>query len=332
MGKQSRTIDPKGGFKMKRVIVGAVGVFMIFMLGAGAAGAADWPKKPIQILIPWPAANDPTTMVATAMAPLMSEDLGVPVKVVNKPGGGAVLATKELADSRPDGYTLGLISIGPMITQVIRGKTPYKNEDLQPLGLIWSSPFTMACRADAPYNNLEELAEYGKTHDLRLAHWGLGAVPTLIAMNVGKIGGFKWKETAYKDLTPLLVIKGDADVITYSTPGLKDYLESGKMKLLACMLPDRLPDYPDVPTVKEQGFGEAFSIWFGAFIPAKTPAEIAEQLRCSFFKAMENPKVQDIISKVGVVPHPSSPAETRARMDMELKEFGQIMRDVGVIE
>jgi tripartite-type tricarboxylate transporter receptor subunit TctC len=317
---------------MKRAVIATTVIVFAIAMSSGLAGAADWPKRPIQILIPWPAANDPSTMVANAMAPLMSEDLGVPVKVVNKPGGGAVLATKELADSRPDGYTLGLISIGPMITQVIRGKTPYNNEDLHPLGLVWSSPFTMACRAEAPYDNLKELAEYGKNHDLKLAHWGLGAVPTLIAMNVGKIGGFKWKETAYKELNPLLVIKEDADVITYSTPGLVDYLEAGKMKILACMLPERLPDYPDVPTVKEQGFGEAFSIWFGAFVPAKTPEEIVDRLGKAFFKAMEDPQVQEIIPKVGVVPHPTSSAEARARMDLELKEFDQIMRDVGVIQ
>jgi tripartite-type tricarboxylate transporter receptor subunit TctC len=229
---------------MKNKIASLVLVVMFFALALPGICLAAWPKKPVMIMIPWPAGNDPSTMVASAMAPLMSDELGVPVKVVNKPGGGAVLATNELRNSRPDGYTMGLISIGPMITQVLREKTPYKNEDLKPLGLVWSSPFTLACRADAPYNNLAELAEYGKTHDLKLAHWGLGAVPTLIAMNAAKIGGFQWQETAYKELNPLLVVKGDADVITFSLPGIRDYVESGKMKILACMLPDRLADYP----------------------------------------------------------------------------------------
>jgi tripartite-type tricarboxylate transporter receptor subunit TctC len=190
----------------------------------------------------------------------------------------------------------------------------------------------MACRADAPYNDLKELAEYGKTHDLRLAHWGLGTVPTLIAMNAAKIGGFKWKETAYKDLNPLLVVKGDADVITYSTPGLQDYVESGKMKLLACMLPDRLPQYPDVPTVKEQGFGDPYSIWFGAFVPAKTVDSTAERLSEAFFKAMADPEVQDVIKKSGVISHPTGPKEARAQMDSELENFGKIMKELGIIK
>lgn len=301
-------------------------------LAAAVPGLAAWPKKPVKIMIPWPAGNDPSTMVATAMAPEMSKKLGVPVKVVNKPGGGAVLATNELRNSRPDGYTLGLISIGPMITQVLRGKTPYKNQDLRPLGLIWSSPFTLAARADAPYNTLAELSAYGKDHDLRLAHWGLGAVPTLIAMNAAKIGGFQWKETAYKKLNPLLVVKGDADVITFSTPALRDYVEAGKMKLLACMLPDRLPQYPDVPTVSEAGYGDAYSIWFGAFVPAKTPDPVVEKLSTTFFDVMAMPKIQTVIENVGVIPHPTGPEAARKQMDSELENFGAIMKDLGIIQ
>ena len=298
----------------------------------GGSAFAAWPEKPIQILIPWPATNDPSTLVANAIAPVMSRDLGVPVKVVNKPGGGAVLATAELAGSRPDGYTIGLISIGPMITQGLRGKTPYKNQDLRPLGLVWSSPFTLAARADAPYDNLAELAKYAKSNDLRLAHWGIGAVPTLIAMKAAAVGGFQWKETAYAKLNPLLVVQGDADVITFSTPGLTDYVESGKMKLLAAMLPNRVPAYPDVPTVAEQGFGDAYSIWFGAFVPKATEAEIVDALSESLFSAMEDPSVQKVIANVGVVAHPTGPEEARKRMDGELAEFGKLMKSLGIIE
>lgn len=318
---------------MKRLVL-AASAALIFAAGGpgtGPAGAA-WPEKPIQIMIPWPATNDPSTLVANAIAPVMAEDLGVPVKVVNKPGGGAVLATAELARSRPDGYTLGLISIGPMITQVLRGKTPYQNRDLAPLGLVWASPFTLAARADAPYDDLEELAAYGQDNDLRLAHWGLGAVPTLIAMKAAEVGGFAWKETAYSELNPLLVVQGDADVITFSTPGLADYVESGQMKLLAAMLPERVPAYPEVPTVAEQGFGEAYSIWFGAFVPQATDPEIVEKLSTALFAAIADPEVQKVIANVGVVPQTTGPEAARQRMDRELEDFGKLMTELGLIE
>ena len=310
-------------------LVLAVFALLTFSIGATFA---EWPEKPIRIIIPWPAPNDPSTLVANAIAPVMSDDLGVPVKIVNRPGGGAVLGVSELTRSRPDGYTLGLVSIGPMITQVIRGKTPYENQDLQPLGLVWSSPFSLAARAAAPYDNLDELAAYGKDHELRLAHWGLGAVPTLIAMNVAEIGGFRWKETAYSQLNPLLVVRGDADVITFSTPGLTDYIDSGKMKLLAAMVPDRLPAYPDVPTVSEQCYGDSHSIWFGAFVPKGTDKAIVDGLSKSFFGAMQDPKVEEVIANVGVVPNKTGPKETRMRMDSELEQFGAIMKDLGIID
>ncbi len=300
-------------------------------LVTGLAHAA-WPSKPIRIMVPWPAPNDPTTLIAHAMAPVMAKELGVPVKVVNQPGGHGVLATARLAHSRPDGYEVGLISIGPVITQVLRGKTPYTSHDLQPLGLLWSSPFALAARAGAPYSNLKELAAYGKKHQLRLAHWGLGTVPTLIAMQVAEKGGFKWQATAYSKLNPILVVQHNADVITFSTPGLKDYVDAGKLKILAAMLPTRLPSYPKVPTVAEQGFGDGFSVWFGAFVPKGTNPAIVQKLSHALFGATANPKVAAVIKRVGVVPDHAGPKATRVRMDQEMVEFRKLMKEVGIIK
>ncbi|MCK5098146.1 MAG: tripartite tricarboxylate transporter substrate binding protein [Desulfobacteraceae bacterium] len=317
---------------MKKIIFSLmVSVVFMTVVLAGSAFAA-WPNKPIQIVVPWPAANDPSTMILNAMAPEMSKELGMPVKVINHAGGAGVLGANKVASARPDGNTIGFISIGPMITQVLRGKTPYKNKDLRPLGLVWSSPFTLACRADAPYSNLKELSEYGKTHDLKLAHYSLGAVPTLIAMKAAQIGGFSWKETAYKKLSPLLVMNKDADVITYSITGLRDYIEADKMKILACMLPNRLSDFPDIPTVTEQGFGDAYSIWFGLFVPAKTDDAKVKILKEAFFKVMATNDIMDKIKKVGSIPHPTEPEVARSQMDSELANFGAIMKELKIIK
>lgn len=316
---------------IKTLLRGAFAATAALSFTAGMA-LADWPSKPIQIIIPWPAPNDPSTLVTTAIAPVMAKELGVPVKVVNKPGGGAVLGANDLVNARPDGYTMGLISIGPMITQVLRGKTPYKTSDLEPLGLVWASPFTLAARADAPYSNLKELAEYAKSHPVRLAHWGLGAVPTLIAMQVAQKGGFKWQETAYPKLNPLIVVQGDADVITYSTPGLKDYIDAGKMKILASMTTGPLPGYPDVKNVAEQGFGPAYSVWFGAFVPKRTDPKITAKLSKAFFDAMQSPEVQKVIKNTGVVPMDVGPKDAEKRMQDEQTQFGGIMKSLGIIK
>lgn len=304
---------------------------MAATLVAGAA-QAGWPNRPIELMVPWPPTNDTSTLVGNAMAPYLSKELGVPVKVVNKPGGAGVLATAQLAHARPDGYEVGLISIGPMLSQVLRGKTPYKTSDFEPLGLLWSNAFTLAARKDAPYDNLKEMAKYAQTHKLRLAHWGLGAVPTLIAMEVAQKGGFKWDETAYKNLNALTVVQGDADVITLTTVALKDYIDAGKIKLLAAMLPERLPDYPNVPTVAEQGFGQGFSVWFGAFVPKGTPPEIADKLSKAIMKAMKEPKVQLAMKRAGAVPMTMGPKKAEQSIESQEAVFGKLMKQLGVIK
>jgi tripartite-type tricarboxylate transporter receptor subunit TctC len=194
---------------MKRLVF--MGMLVVFILGYTAAGSAraDWPKKPILITIPWPPSNDSSTIVANALAPIMSKEIGVPVKIINKAGGRGTIGTNFVARSKPDGYTLALSSIGPMMTQPIRGVTPYRIEDFDVIGLVWAAPFTLAARGDAPYNNLKELKAYAQNKRLKLGHWGLGAVPTLIAMGVATQGGFQWEETAFDDVNALLLTSGD---------------------------------------------------------------------------------------------------------------------------
>ena len=222
---------------MKRIVIAGMMVLALMALAVAGPAMAAWPDKPILITIPWPPSNDSSTIVANALAPVLSKELGVPVKIINKAGGRGTIGTNFVARSKPDGYTLALSSIGPMMTQPLRGVTPYKIEDFDPIALVWAAPFTLAARGDAPYNNLKELAEYAKTHQLKLGHWGLGAVPTLIAMGVATKGGFKWQETAFDDVNALLLTSGDMDVITATMPALNDYSKTKQVKILAVMNP-----------------------------------------------------------------------------------------------
>jgi tripartite-type tricarboxylate transporter receptor subunit TctC len=305
----------------------------VAMAATFAAGAAQaWPDRPIKLIVPWPPTNDTSTIIGSAMAPELSKELGVPVKVVNQPGGAGVLGTAQLAHARPDGYEVGLISIGPMLSQVLRGKTPYKISDFKPLGLLWANAFALAARADAPYDNLKELAAYGQKHELKLGDWGLGAVPTLIAMEAAQKGNFKWQATSYRNLTALTLMQGDADVVTLSAPALKDYIASGKVKLLAAMLPNRLPDYPKVPTVAEQGFGQGFSVWFGAFVPKDTPDPIVQKLSAAIMKAMKSPKVQLTMQRAGGIPILSGPEDAAKTIEAQEAVFGKLMKQLGIIK
>ena len=316
---------------MKKNILFVVLVF-VFLIVVNSFACAEWPEKPITVIIPWPPGGDPSTIVCNAMAPLLSEELGVPVKIINKGGGAATVATDELAKSRPDGYTVGLISIGPMITQPLRGVTPYKTEDLRTLGLAWASPFTLAARGDAPYDNLQELAEYAPGKELKLGHYGLGAVPTLIAMNIAEKGGFEWIETSFSNIDALLLTRGDVDVVTCSTPALMDYIETGEVKILTVMSPTHYDCCPDVKTVSEQGFGNDYLIWFGLFMPKDVPDEIAQKFEETWFEVMQKEEIKESLQNVGVVVIEMPSEQAQEQIEMELEVFAETMKKMGIIE
>lgn len=317
--------------KKKHFLV-AIGITISLFLATVTPSEAKWPTKPIIIVVPWGATNDPSTIVSNAMIPVLEKDLGVPVKVINKSGGRGILGTNFVATSKPDGYTLALSSIGPMLSQPIRGVTPYKIESFIPLGLVWATPMTLAAKGDAPYNNLKELAEYAKTHELKLGHWGLGAVPTLIAMNVATGGGFKWKETAFSPVNALLLTSGDVDVITASTPSLMDYIENGQVKILAVMSPTHYECCPEVKTVSEQGFGKDYLVWFGLFAPKGTPDNVCKKLEESWFKAMEDTKVKRVIKNVGVVVVKMRAEAAKKQIAAEREYFTKVMTELNLIK
>jgi len=318
---------------MKKLACISITVFVLIGLCITATPViAKWPNKPIIITIPWPPGNDASTIISNGMVPLLSKELGVPVKVINKAGGRGILGTNFVAQSKPDGYTVALSSIGPMLTQPIRGVTPYKIDDFEPIGLVWASSFLLAARGDAPYNNLKELSEYAKTHELKLGHWGLGAVPTLIAMNVADKGGFQWKETAFGDLNALLLTSGDMDVITVSIKYVADYVKTKQVKVLAIMNPVRYDVFPEVQTVSEQGFGKDYSVWFGLFMPKGTPAEIRKKFENAWFKVMEDPKIAKLIKNTGAIPIKMRGEEAKKKIPDERAYFTKVMKQLNLIK
>lgn len=311
-----------------------IGMAFVLLLGIGFMGTAtaEWPKKPIVITIPWPPSNDSSTIVSNVMAPILSKELGVPVKFINKAGGRGTIGTGFVARSKADGYTLALSSIGPMMTQPIRGVTPYKIEDFEVISLVWAAPFTIAAKGDAPYDNLNELAEYAKSHELKLGHWGLGAVPTLIAMGVGDTGGFTWSETAFDSVNALLLTSGDMDVVTATMPAVLDYYKTKEVKILAVMNPVHYELCPEVKTVSEQGFGDDYSVWFGLFAPKGTPLEARNKIETAWLKVMQDPAVKKVLTNTGVIPLGMGSEDARAQMAKEKAHFTALMKKLKLIK
>ncbi len=315
----------------KTLPVALFAALMLFGPDAQSVQAA-WPDKPIQIVIPWPPSGDTATTLVTAMLDDLQKELGVPVKIVNKPGGGGVIGTNEFVRARPDGYTFGIAPIGPTISQVLLGHAPYKSEDFFPLSILYYNSTALSALASAPYNDLKELAAHAKTGEVRLGDGGVGDIRYLMAMSIARHGGFEWKTITFQDLNPLVLIQKSADVMVGPAAPLRDYVAKNEIKILAMLLPQRSTAFPDVPTVAEQGFGPAYAIWAGLYAPLKTDPAIAEKFRAAFAKCFTSPRMLELMNKMGVQADASSSAAAKERFDSETVEYAKIMKELGMIK
>jgi tripartite-type tricarboxylate transporter receptor subunit TctC len=305
-------------------------LILLFILPLGSH--AEYPEKPIDVILPWPPAA--STDVSTRLVlEIMSEKLGVPMKVINKPGGRGVIGTTELTQSRPDGYTLGAVTVGPAVTQIAAGNAPYQMDALDPIGLFATLPFVLLARADAPFDDLQSLARYTESRDEPwvLGHWGRAAVPTLTIYRIAGAEGYEFKEIAFQDLSASQLLNGDADLVTVSTPAVMGQIQAGTVKPIAAMTPVRNVALPDLRTVREQGYGFDAAIWAGLFAPAGTPDEIIATLASALEAAVEDPRMDDFILESGAVIFFQGPAATREQMQDEFRAYSEVMQGLGLI-
>ena len=146
---------------------------------------AGYPSKPINLIVPWPP-GDIEDQLTRIIADEMTKETGVPAKVVNRPGGGAVEGATAVATSAPDGYTVGSLVIDVPTMHVIKGNATYTAESFEPVGIFLTYPFGLVALKTAPYNNLAELAEYAKSNPVRLGHFGYDLVPTMATFEAAR--------------------------------------------------------------------------------------------------------------------------------------------------
>lgn len=303
-------------------------------LGLASPALADgkYPAKPIEVIVPWPAGTSADVGMRT-LAQAMSKRLGVPMQIINKPGGQAVIGTAEFVKGRPDGYTLGSVNIGPAVSQVIAGNAPYGFDDMVPVGIYSVLPFVVATKSDAPYKTMKEVAAHaagGKP--VILGNFGPGAVPTQTVVRLSGSDGWKPKLVSFPSPGYTQLRAGDADLITVESINIVGQVKAGQARVLATMAPQRLPAFPDVPTVKELGYGFDVSIWTGLFAPKGTPPEIVQKLSAVLRDSLNDPVVKDYAEKSGTLFPYLDPQQTAARIREDEAWLRPVMDSLGLIK
>jgi tripartite-type tricarboxylate transporter receptor subunit TctC len=300
--------------------------------GAMPASGADYPTKPIRVIVPFQASSL-SDAIARSVTNLMATDLGVPFVVDARPGGNTFIGMIAAASAPPDGYTLALTTSAVDVLQpLLYSKMPYDPAKLNPLAILASSPYVLVVPPQLKVNSVAELVQMLKARPgaYNFGSAGIGTGIHLLGEKFAKDVGVKMEHVQFLGSAPaqLALIRGDIqvyfDVLTSSLPLVRD----GRLKALAVGTNTRFPGLPDVPTMAEAGFsGYDMTAWYGLRIPRGTPAAAVEILTRSINKSLANHALREQYAGMGMLIASSArPEEMRERIAVDQKQWGVIVK------
>jgi tripartite-type tricarboxylate transporter receptor subunit TctC len=267
---------------------------------------AQYPEKPISIVIPYPAGGV-TDLVARALADSMSKHLGRPVVPVNRPGAGATIGGNVVATATPDGYTLGFFPTAAASPEVFRFQysAPYQTTDLKAVSSVAGTAMSFAVRADSPLKSMKDVVELArKSNGLLIGTPGQQTLPSMIMVLMGKKENVKLEDAAFggdaKTLPALL--GGHVQVAAIDYSAMRPSVEAGKIRVLAVCTPSRVDFLPNVPTVLELGYQLPYVSALGVFGPKALPADVVNRLDATVARIVKEPAFTDRMRTLAVQP------------------------------
>jgi tripartite-type tricarboxylate transporter receptor subunit TctC len=320
---------------MTRILASSLAA--LAMVCGPLAQAADYPTKPITIIVPF-AAGGPTDTVARLLGQAMGADLKQTMIVENVGGAGGTLGAGRAARSDPDGYTIFLHHIGQSTAPALYRKLPYNAvDDFAPIGLVTDVPMTLVARGNFPAKDLKELVAYVKQNKDKVtyANAGLGAASHLCGMLFMTAIDTDLTTVPYKGTGPAMndLLGGKVDFMCDQTTNTTGQIKSGKIKVYAVTSKTRVPSLPDVPTAAEAGLpGFEVTVWHGLYAPKGTPKPIIDRLNAALKVALKDPTLKQRFAELGTEPVADSKATPEA-LNAYLKEqialWGPIIKKAG---
>ena len=309
------------------------------LLFAAAAGAQPFPSKPIRILVPFPAGGT-TDIVARLVGQRMSEQVGQPVLVENRAGAGGTIAAAELARAAPDGYTLLIHNVTFPIASVaaaLANRATYNADtDFAGVSIAVYVPFVWTAHPGTPGANLKETmaaVQRDKSRKFTYGSTGPGSTMHVLGEALSREAGVEMTHVPFKGAAPLKqeLIAGRIDIGGDQLSSSLADIRAGKLKALATGASRRIPELPEVPTVRELGYAvlEAEG-WNGFFAPARTPRELVDRLSKEAAAAVKHPEVAKRLREIAAEPVGSSPAEQDAIFKRQMDQFRPVIKEIKI--
>lgn len=321
-------------FRVSRAIKGAL-CHVLLSLSALPALADDYPSKPIRLVVSFPAGAG-TDLIARVVGAELQNIWGQQVIVENKPGAAGNIAAETVLRAPADGYTLLIVNSTFTANVGLFPKLPFNPiTDFQPITRLGASPMVIAAAGNTQFDNLGQMVTAAKSAPgaLSYASCGNGGPPHIVAEQFFRLHGANVTHIPYKGCAPATtdVVGGQVPILFTNYLSVKPYLPTGRLKALAVTLRERSPLAPDIPTVRELGFGDITTdLWFGLVARAGTPQPVVEKLSAAVARALSSPSVREKLNQQAVEPQPDSRQAFGQFLKEEVALYSRLVKELDI--
>lgn len=314
-------------------MLGTVAVVSSMLMGSAVLAQPAYPTKPIRLIVPF-AAGGTTSILARLLADRMSQSIGQPIVVDNRPGAGGNVGMDLVAKAEPDGYTILMGPIGLAINPALYSKMPFDPpKDLAPIGLYGGVPNLLVVNPSVPATNLAEFIAYAKSNPgkLNYASNGNGTSSHLAAEMLKSAAGLNIVHVPYKGGAPAMqdLIGGQVTMLFDQMPAVLPQVKSGRVRVLGVSSIKHSAAAPDIPPIADTLPGFDMLVWFGLLAPQGTPSAIIGKLNGEMVKALNEPAFQAQLVGMGVTPMPGSPETFSRYLQSETTRWAKVVKDAG---
>lgn len=311
------------------------GVWLLAAAVSPSAVAADWPTKPVTILVPF-ASGGTGDIVARIVGQKLSRELGQSVIVDNRGGGGGTIATAMLARAAPDGYTLMIHHQGLAFNASLYDKLSFNTaRDVMPLAYIGATPNVLVVTNSLPVKTVGEFLEYAKSNPGKINYGsgGFGSAGHLPMELLQSASGIKMEHVPYKGSGPALndLMAGQIQTMLLTIPAVMPFIQADKVRALATSGKGRSPALPNLPTLDEAGVkGFEYEPWYGFFAPTGTPQPVVKKLRTAIEKVLKDPEVVSKFGQQGLEVKVMSGDQFSDIVNKDIVKWGKIIKTLGL--
>ncbi len=298
----------------------------------GTARAQSYPTRPVQIIVDLPAGLAPD-VAARLIAPPLSQRLGQPVVVENRPGAGGNIGAEAVVRSAPDGYTLLLEISGNVVNATLYPHLTFDFlRDIAPVAFIGITPFVLAVHPSFPAKTVPEFIAYAKANPgkINVATAGVGTAPHLAGELFKMMAGLNLIQVPYRSNYMPDVLGGQVPVAFVAVAPAIGYLRSGKLRGLGVTSAARMSALPDIPPIGDFVPGYEGSGWLGVGAPKGTPANIIDKLNTDINAIIADPKMKERLIGLGVEPQPMTPEEFGKLCADATEKWAKVIKFAGI--